>query len=139
MTPREATRIINVGSVPIGGGGTISVQSMTNTDTRDTDATIGQIRRLQDAGCDIVRVAVPDMAAAKALRAIRDNIGIPLVADIHFDYRLALEAVRNGVDKLRINPGNIGSEDNIRAVADAAGARGIPIRIGVNSRRIESE
>jgi len=128
---------IFVGGVEIGGAADISVQSMTNTDTRDVKATLTQIRQLADAGCDIVRVAVPDREAADALREIRRGCPIPLVADIHFDYRLALAAAEAGVDKLRINPGNIGSPGRVRAVAEACRARGIPIRVGVNSGSVE--
>lgn len=124
----------------IGGGAPVSVQAMTKTDTRDTGLTVRQIRRLEREGCEIVRVAVPDMEAARNLGSIRRAISIPLVADIHFDYRLALEALRQGVDGLRINPGNIGSADRVKAVVKAAGERKVPIRIGVNtgslSRRI---
>ncbi len=126
-----------VGGVPIGGGARVAVQSMTNTPTFDVDKTVEQIRRLEAAGCEIVRVAVPDMAAAKAVGAIREKIGIPLVADIHFDYRLALEAVAAGADKVRINPGNIGGEDRVKAVADACRQKGVPIRIGVNGGSLE--
>lgn len=121
----------------MGGDAPISVQSMTNTDTRDAKATIEQIAHLQDAGCDIVRVAVPDMEAAYAVGEIRKAIRIPLVADIHFDYRLALECMKNGADKIRLNPGNIGGQDRVKAVADMARERQIPIRIGVNSGSVE--
>ncbi len=117
----------------------MSVQSMTVTDTRDVASTVSQIRRLEEAGCDIVRVAVPDMDAAKALGAIRKEIRIPLVSDIHFDYRLALESIRQGVDGMRINPGNIGARYRIKAVVDACRERGIPIRIGVNSGSLEKD
>ena len=121
----------------IGGGAPVSVQSMTTTDTRDAAATVGQIHRLEDAGCDIVRVAVPNREAAAALPAIKERIRIPLVADIHFDYRLALAALEAGVDKLRINPGNIGSRDRVEAVARAAKERGVPIRVGANVGSID--
>lgn len=131
------TRRIMVGGVPIGGGAKVTIQSMTNTPTSDVDKTVEQIRRLEAAGCEIVRVAVPDMAAAKAVGAIRERIGIPLVADIHFDYRLALEAVAAGADKVRINPGNIGGEDRVKAVADACRQKGVPIRVGVNGGSLE--
>lgn len=134
---RKETRPVRVGSVTIGGGNPVSVQSMTNTDTRDAVATIEQIHRLQDAGCDIIRVAVPDMEAAAALSAIKKGIDIPLIADIHFDYRLALAAIEAGVDKLRINPGNIGARDRVVAVAKAAKERGIPIRVGANTGSID--
>jgi len=136
---RRQSRKVMVGNVPIGGGSPITVQSMTNTDTRDVKATVGQIRRLERAGCEIVRVAVPDMEAAQALGRIRRSISIPLVADIHFDYILALKAIEMDVDKLRINPGNIGSERKVKAVVKAAKERGIPIRIGVNSGSLERD
>jgi (E)-4-hydroxy-3-methylbut-2-enyl-diphosphate synthase len=136
---RKLTKEILVGDVPIGGNAPVTVQSMTNTDTRDVKATVRQIHRLEGAGCEIVRVAVPDQAAAKALSQIKRQIAIPLVADIHFDYRLALSAVEAGVDKLRINPGNIGSQERIEAVVKAASERKIPIRIGVNSGSLEKE
>lgn len=126
------TRVVKVGKFAIGGDNPVSVQSMCNTDTRDLRATIDQIRRLEDSGCEIIRVAVPDPAAAKNLGRIRKAIGIPLVADIHFDWRLAVEAVRQGVDKIRINPGNIGEKDKVREVVKACKSAGIPIRIGVN-------
>ena len=131
------TRQIFVGGVPIGGGAPVTIQSMTNTRTDDVAATVAQIRRLAAAGCQIVRVAVPDLAAAKAVGAIKDQIDIPLVVDIHFDYRLALECVAAGCDKVRINPGNIGGEDRVRQVADACRQKGIPIRIGVNGGSLE--
>ena len=130
---------IHVGSVPVGGGADIAIQSMCNTRTEDVAATVAQILRLEEAGCDIIRVAVPDMAAAQAVGRIRRAIHIPLVADIHFDYRLALECVRQGIDKIRINPGNIGSQEKVRAVADACRSEGIPIRIGVNGGSLERE
>ena len=133
------TNRIMVGSVPVGGGAPVSIQSMCSTKTHDAPATVEQILRLEEAGCEIVRVAVPDLAAARAVGAIKSQIHIPLVADIHFDYRLALECVDQGVDKIRINPGNIGGEDRVRAVADACRARGIPIRIGVNGGSLEKE
>ena len=130
---------IHVGSVPVGGGADIAIQSMCNTRTEDVAATVAQILRLEEAGCDIVRVAVPDMTAAQAVGRIRRAIHIPLVADIHFDYKLALECVRQGIDKIRINPGNIGSQEKVRAVADACRSEGIPIRIGVNGGSLERE
>ena len=133
------TREITVGDIKIGGGAPVSVQSMCNTRTDDVDATVAQILRLERAGCDIIRVAVPDMTAAKALAAIKKRIHIPLVADIHFDYRLALAALDGGVDKVRLNPGNIGSTERVRAVARACEARHVPIRIGVNSGSVERE
>ena len=131
------TRQIKVGGVPVGGGAPISIQSMTNTRTDDVEATLAQIRALAAAGCDIVRVAVPDMAAARAVGKIKEECPIPLVVDIHFDYKLALEAVAAGADKVRINPGNIGGEDRVKAVADACRERGVPIRIGVNGGSLE--
>lgn len=132
-------RQVTVGNVKIGGDAPISIQSMTNTDTRDVEATVSQIARLTDAGCQIIRVAVPDTEAAQAVADIKKRISIPLVADIHFDYRLALEVIKNGVDKVRINPGNIGSRDKVKAVADACRERNIPIRIGVNGGSLEKE
>ena len=137
MIKRKNTRAVKVGDISIGGNAPISVQSMTNTDTRDAKATIGQIRRLEEAGCEIVRMAVPDKQAAEALRDIRSSVAVPLVADIHFDYRLALMAIDAGVDKLRINPGNIGDPDRVRQVVEAAKARRIPIRIGVNGGSLD--
>lgn len=128
-----------VGAVPIGGGAPVSVQSMAKTDTRDVAATVAQIRELESVGCEIVRVAVPDLDAARAIGSIKKESALPLVADIHFDYRLALEAARQGADKLRLNPGNIGAEDRVRAVVDAARERGLPIRIGVNAGSLEKE
>ena len=131
------TKQILVGGVPVGGGAPISIQSMTNTRTDDVEATLAQIRALAAAGCDIVRVAVPDMAAARAVGKIKEECPLPLVVDIHFDYKLALEAVAAGADKVRINPGNIGGEDRVKAVADACRQRGVPIRIGVNGGSLE--
>ncbi|MBW9170878.1 flavodoxin-dependent (E)-4-hydroxy-3-methylbut-2-enyl-diphosphate synthase [Clostridium estertheticum] len=133
------TKKIKIGNLYIGGDSKIAVQSMTNTDTRDVEATIKQILELEEVGCDIVRCAVPDMVAAEAIKDIMKGIHIPLVADIHFDYRLALKVIENGVSKLRINPGNIGNIDRIKLVADAAKAKGIPIRIGVNSGSLEKD
>lgn len=130
---------IMVGSVPIGGGAPVTIQSMTNTKTEDVKATVSQIRRLSSAGCEIVRVAVPNREAAKAIGAIKEQIAIPLVADIHFDYRLALEAVAAGADKIRINPGNIGEASRVKAVATACMQKGIPIRIGVNGGSLEKQ
>ena len=129
------TKQILVGGVPVGGGAPVSIQSMCNTKTDDVPATVDQILRLEEAGCEIVRVAVPDMAAAKAVGAIKSKIHIPLVADIHFDYKLALECAAQGVDKIRINPGNIGSEERVKAVADACRERRIPIRNGGSLER----
>ena len=131
------TRQILAGGVPIGGGAPVTIQSMCNTRTDDVEATVAQIGRLAQAGCQIVRVAVPDQAAAHAIGAIKERISIPLVADIHFDYPLALEAVAAGVDKVRINPGNIGGADRVKAVADACRTHGVPIRIGVNGGSLE--
>lgn len=136
---RRKTRQVKVGSVAVGGGAPISVQTMTKTDTRDIKATISQIKELEKLGCDIIRVAVPDQEAAKALKEIKKNISIPLVADIHFDYRLALISLESGVDALRINPGNIGSADRVRTLTRAAAERGIPIRIGVNMGSLDKE
>ena len=132
-------RTVNVGGVKIGGENPVSVQSMTNTDTRDVKKTAEQINALADAGCEIVRVAVPDMQAAEAVREIKKQIKIPLVCDIHFDYRLALECIKGGADKIRINPGNIGDKERVKAVADACKKRGIPIRIGVNGGSLERD
>jgi (E)-4-hydroxy-3-methylbut-2-enyl-diphosphate synthase len=129
---KKRTRQLSLGGVKIGGGAPIVVQSMTNTDTRKTSPTVRQIRQLEKLGCEIVRVAVPDREAARNLAAIKRAISIPLVADIHFDYKLALEAIKQGIDGLRINPGNIGSTEKIRAVVRAAQERRVPIRIGVN-------
>src|SRR5215472_17396477 len=136
---RTQTRPVQVGTVVIGGGAPVTVQSMTTTDTRDVAATVAQIRALEAVGCEIVRVAVPDKAAAASLGSIKSQIRIPLVADIHFDYRLALAALEGGVDKLRLNPGNIGSEDRVRTVAREAKARGVPIRVGANVGSISKE
>jgi (E)-4-hydroxy-3-methylbut-2-enyl-diphosphate synthase len=137
--PRRETRAVSIGGVQVGGGAPISVQSMTKTDTRDIRATVAQIRRLEKAGCEIVRLAVPDMEAVNALREIRKKVRPPLVADIHFDHRLALACLDLGIDGLRLNPGNIGSRDKVRAVVAAAKDRGIPIRIGVNSGSLEKD
>ena len=135
--PRKQTRQLKLGPVRIGGGAPIVVQSMTNTDTRDVEVTLSQIKRLHNAGCEIVRVAVPDETAAKALRAIHDASPIPVIADIHFDCRLALTALEAGLEGLRINPGNIGERKNVEMVVDAAKARGAVIRVGVNSGSVE--
>ena len=128
---RANTRVVKIGDRVIGGGNPILIQSMTNTKTEDVEATVKQIQALTEAGCDIIRCAVPTMEAAKALSEIKKQISIPLVADIHFDYRLAIPAIENGADKIRINPGNIGSRDRIQAVVDGAIERQIPIRVGV--------
>ena len=133
------TRRIQVGAVPVGGGAPVSIQSMCNTATEDVEATVQQIRRLEQAGCDIVRVAVPTEEAARAIPAIKRGIRIPLVADIHFDYKLALLCIDGGVDKIRINPGNIGSKERVRAVADGCRERGIPILVGVNGGSLEKD
>ena len=133
------TKKITVGSVSIGGGYPVAIQSMCNTKTENVSATVDQIHRLEEAGCEIVRVAVPDMAAAKSIGVIKSRIHIPLIADIHFDYKLALECAAQGIDKIRINPGNIGGEDRVKAVADACRAGNIPIRIGVNGGSLEKE
>ena len=135
---RENTMRIIVGGVAVGGGAKVSVQSMCNTKTWDAEATAAQIREFAAAGCDIVRVAVPDMRSAQAISEIKERVDMPLVADIHFDYRLALEAAARGADKIRINPGNIGGEENVKAVAEACRARNIPIRIGVNAGSLEA-
>lgn len=131
------TKQINIGGVPVGGGAPIPIQSMCNTRTDDVAATVAQIHRLEAAGCDIIRVAVPDQAAARAVGAIKEQIHIPLVVDIHFDYRLALESVAAGCDKVRINPGNIGDAERVKAVARACREKGVPIRIGVNGGSLE--
>ena len=133
------TREIKIGNVLIGGGNPIAIQSMTNTKTEDVEATVAQIKKLTQAGCEIIRCAVPTMEAAKALAGIKKEITIPLVADIHFDYRLAIAAIENGADKIRINPGNIGGAENIRKVVDCAKSHGVPIRVGVNSGSLEKE
>ena len=133
------TREVKVGKLSLGGGNPILVQSMTNTDTRDVEATLAQIRALAEAGCDLVRVSVYDVACAEAVRDLVDGSPVPLVADIHFDYRLAVRAMENGIAKMRINPGNIGGEERVRIVADCAKAHHIPIRIGVNSGSVEKE
>lgn len=136
---RRITKKIICGGVAIGGGAPITIQSMTTTDTRDAEATIAQIEALAQAGCEIVRVAVPDMEAADAVGEIKRNIHLPLVCDIHFDYRLAVRAIQQGADKIRINPGNIGGEERLRVVVEAAKERKIPIRIGVNSGSLEQD
>ncbi len=136
---RNETKQIRIGDVWIGGGHPIAIQSMTNTKTEDVEATVAQILRLEKAGCEIIRCAVPTQEAALALGEIKKHIHIPLVADIHFDYRLAIAAIENGADKIRINPGNIGSEDRVRMVVEKAKEREIPIRVGVNSGSLEKE
>ena len=134
---RTETRTVQVGNLKLGGGNPVVIQSMCNTDTRDVAATVAQIHALEAAGCELVRVAVPDMKAADAIGEIKKQIHIPLVADIHFDYRLALRVMELGIDKVRINPGNIGSTERVKAVVDAAKERNIPIRVGVNSGSLE--
>lgn len=136
---REETRVIQIGDRKIGGGNPIAIQSMTNTRTEDVEATVAQILALEKAGCEIIRCAVPTMEAAKALAEIKKRIHIPLVADIHFDYRLAIAAIEHGADKIRINPGNIGDVSRVKAVVDKAKEYGIPIRVGVNSGSLEKE
>jgi (E)-4-hydroxy-3-methylbut-2-enyl-diphosphate synthase len=136
---RKQTRKIRIKDIYVGGDSKIAVQSMTNTDTRDVEATLNQIRALMVAGCDVIRCAVPDMEAAEAMKEITRQIPIPVVADIHFDYRLALKSIENGISKLRINPGNIGGNDKVRMLADACKEKGIPIRIGVNSGSLEKD
>ena len=139
MTTREHTREVHIGDRVIGGGNPILIQSMTNTRTEDVDATVEQILKLEKAGCELIRSTVPTMEAAAALSEIKKRIHIPLIADIHFDYKLAIAAIENGADKIRINPGNIGSEEKVRAVVDAARERSVPIRVGVNSGSLEKE
>jgi (E)-4-hydroxy-3-methylbut-2-enyl-diphosphate synthase len=139
MIARRKTKQIRIGTVPIGGDAPITVQSMTNTDTRLVDETVAQIMRLEAAGCELIRVAVVDMEAALAIRAIRDRIHIPLIADIHFDHRLAVASMENGAQAIRINPGNIGGAGKLAKVVDAAKAHGVPIRVGVNSGSLEKD
>ena len=139
ISSRRRSREINIGGVRIGGDNPIAIQSMTNTKTSDVSATVAQIHALTEAGCQIVRCTVPDMESAKALSEIKKQISIPLVADIHFDYRLAIAAIENGADKIRINPGNIGSADRVRAVVDCSREHDIPIRVGVNSGSLEKD
>jgi (E)-4-hydroxy-3-methylbut-2-enyl-diphosphate synthase len=136
---REHTKVIRIGNTAIGGGNPIRIKSMCNTKTEDVEATVAQILRLEKAGCEIIRCAVPTMEAAQALAKIKERIHIPLVADIHFDYRLAIAAIENGADKIRINPGNIGSRERVRAVVEKAKEYQIPIRVGVNSGSLEKE
>lgn len=139
MSYRDNTKIIHIGNRVIGGGNPILIQSMTNTKTEDTDATVQQILRLEEAGCEIIRCTVPTLDAAKSIAEIKKKIHIPLVADIHFDYKMAIAAVENGADKIRINPGNIGSIDKVEAVVKACKERNVPIRVGVNSGSLEKE
>ncbi len=137
MDKRDKVKKIKVGGVEIGGGAPVSVQTMCNTKTWDVEATVAQIKAMEAAGADIVRIAIPDMDSARAVSRIKEQVRVPLVADIHFDYRLALEVAERGIDKIRINPGNIGAEENVKAVADSCRRRGIPIRIGVNAGSLE--
>lgn len=137
MITRQDTKVVRIGDVEIGGGRPVAIQSMTNTPTQDVKATVEQILRLEDAGCEIIRCTVPDMEAAEALTEIKKQIHIPLVADIHFDYKMAIAAMEHGADKIRINPGNIGSIDRVKAVVEVAKERQIPIRVGVNSGSLE--
>ena len=139
MYKRRRSREVSVGNVKIGGNNPISIQSMTNTDTRDAKATIAQIKRLESVGCDIVRVAIPDMTAAKNIAKIKSQVNIPIIADIHFDYRLALEVIDQGVDGVRINPGNIGSIDRVKMVVEKCKEKNLKIRIGVNGGSLEKE
>lgn len=140
MIKREKIKkVVNIGGVKIGGNEPIAIQSMTNTDTRDVEKTVAQIKRLEDAGCEIIRCAVPDNAAAEAMGEIRKRINIPLVADIHFDYKLALRCMELGVNKIRINPGNIGSRDRVKEVVECASYYGVPLRIGVNGGSLEKD
>ena len=136
---RDETKVVNIGNVAIGGGNPIAIQSMTNVKTEDVEACVSQILKLEEAGCEIIRCTVPNEAAAKAIAEIKKQIHIPLVADIHFDYKMAIAAMENGADKIRINPGNIGSIDKVKAVVDVAKERNIPIRVGVNSGSLEKE
>ena len=139
MYDRKQTRVVKIGSVSIGGDHPIAIQSMTNTRTEDAEATIRQILRLEDAGCEIIRATVPTPEAAKAFSVIKKSIHIPLVADIHFDYRMAIAAMENGADKIRINPGNLGSDENLRAVVSCAKERAVPIRVGVNGGSLDKD
>lgn len=136
---RDETKVVNIGNVAIGGGNPIAIQSMTNVKTEDVEACVAQILKLEEAGCEIIRCTVPNETAAKAIAKIKKQIHIPLVADIHFDYKMAIAAMENGADKIRINPGNIGSIDKVKAVVDVAKERNIPIRVGVNSGSLEKE
>lgn len=136
---RDNTKKVNIGNVTIGGGSPVAIQSMCNTKTDDVEATVKQILSLEEAGCEIIRCTVPDLKAAEAIKEIKKRIHIPLVADIHFDHRMALAAVENGADKIRINPGNIGGEENLRKVVDSCRERNVPIRVGVNSGSLEKK
>mgnify|MGYP000638951605 CR=1 FL=1 len=139
MTLREQTKEVQIGDRRIGGNNPILIQSMTNTKTEDVKATVEQIHRLEKAGCEIIRCTVPTLEAATAIKEIKKQISIPLVADIHFDYRMAIAAMENGADKIRINPGNIGSKERLQAVVETAKERNIPIRVGVNSGSLEKD
>ncbi len=139
MYTRNDTRCIMVRNIPIGGGNPVTVQSMTNTDTRDVNTTVQQIRSLVSSGCDMVRIAVPDVEAAKALAEIRQQVAVPLIADIHFKHELAILSIEAGIDKLRINPGNIGSPSKVKEIAEAALERGVPIRVGVNAGSLKKQ
>ena len=139
LQERRVSRAVRVGNATVGGGAPVLVQSMLNTRAHDIEGSVEQARRLQAAGCDILRAAVPDMEAVRLIAALKESVGMPIVADIHFDYRLALEAVAAGVDKVRINPGNIGDEARVREVANACRAASVPIRIGVNGGSLEKE
>ena len=136
---RRISKEVKIGNVTIGGNNPIAIQSMCNTKTENVTATVEQIKRLEAAGCEIIRVAVPTVEAGNAIKEIKSKISIPLVADIHFDYKLAILAIENGADKIRINPGNIGDETKVKAVIDAAKSRNIPIRVGVNSGSLEKD
>ena len=136
---REHTRVVKIGDRVIGGGNPILIQSMTNTRTEDVEATVAQIHKLEEAGCEIIRCTVPTLEAAQAIKEIKKQISIPLVADIHFDYKMAIAAMENGADKIRINPGNIGGREKLEAVVKVAKERNIPIRVGVNSGSLEKE
>ena len=139
MYSRRKTREVKIGNITIGGNNPIAVQSMLNTLASDSDACVEQALRLQNAGCEIIRTAVPDLSCVKTVSKLKEKLSIPVVADIHFDYRIALECAEAGVDKIRINPGNIGSDDKVKAVADKCRLKNIPIRIGVNSGSLEKE
>lgn len=139
MIHRNHTKVVNIGNKKIGGGNTVLIQSMTNTRTEDVKATVEQIHRLEKAGCEIIRCTVPNIEAAKAFKEIKKEISIPLVADIHFDYKMAIAAMENGADKIRINPGNVGGSDKVREIVNVAKAMNIPIRVGVNSGSLEKE
>ena len=139
MFTHQNTKTVNIGGVKVGGGNPIAIQSMTNTKTADVDATVAQILRLEEAGCEIIRCTVPDQQSAEALAQIKKQIHIPLVADIHFDYRMAIAAMENGADKIRINPGNLGGRENLEKVVKVAKERKIPIRVGVNGGSLDKK